>query len=91
MKLFILTDMEGKRNLLEEEASFEVGIDGFNLNNQYLLSHPGQSCHGPMMPAPRKASREISIVSPEIPRRTYSESDQTGRGSHGIHFTGSPR
>jgi len=33
---------EGKRNLLEEGASFEVGIDGFNLNNQYLLSHHGQ-------------------------------------------------
>lgn len=31
-----------KRNLLEDGASFEVGVDGFNLNNQYLLSHHGK-------------------------------------------------
>jgi tetratricopeptide (TPR) repeat protein len=31
---------EGK-NLLEDGASFEVGIDGFSLNNCYLLSHHG--------------------------------------------------
>ena len=29
-------------NLLEDGASFEVGFDGFNLNNQYLFSHRGR-------------------------------------------------
>ena len=31
-----------KRNLLEEGASFEVGVDVFSLNIQYLLSHHGK-------------------------------------------------
>jgi len=30
-----------KRNLLEDGASFEVGVDGFSLNSFYLLSHHG--------------------------------------------------
>ncbi|MFQ5808245.1 MAG: hypothetical protein ACE5JM_01395, partial [Armatimonadota bacterium] len=31
-----------KPNLLEDGASFEVGVDGFSLNNYYLISHHGR-------------------------------------------------
>jgi len=31
-----------KKNLLEDGASFEVGVDGFSLNNYYLVSHHGR-------------------------------------------------
>ena len=33
---------EPKRNLIEEGTSFEVEVDGFSLNIQYLLSHHGK-------------------------------------------------
>lgn len=38
---FALSCLAGE-NLLTDGASFEAGFDGFNLNNQYLLSHRGK-------------------------------------------------
>ena len=42
VSLLLATSARGDQDLLQDGASFEVGYDGFSLNNQYLFSHRGR-------------------------------------------------